>query len=221
MATIILVVLVIYCFILDIRSTIIPAITVPLSIIATYGVMHLFGFTLNNISLLAITLCVGLVVDDAIVMMENIRRYIEEGYSVIDASFKGSKEISFTIISISVSLVVVFIPLLLMDGLIGRLFREFAITITVAILISAFVSLTLTPLMCSRIISNSESSDRAPNRFIVTLHEWFLLGKEYYGKALTKVIIHKQIWLMITIGMFFLSLFWFSKIQKGFVLRED
>ncbi len=221
MATIILVVLVIYCFILDIRSTIIPAITVPLSIIATYGAMHLFGFTLNNISLLAITLCVGLVVDDAIVMMENIRRYIEEGYSVIDASFKGSKEISFTIISISVSLVVVFIPLLLMDGLIGRLFREFAITITVAILISAFVSLTLTPLMCSRIISNSNSSDRAPNRFIATLHEWFLSGKEYYGKALTKVIIHKQIWLIVTIGMIFLSMFMFSYIPKGFVPTED
>ncbi len=128
----------------------IPAIVVPLSIIATYGGMALLGFSINNVSLLALTLCVGFVVDDAIVMMENIVRYIERGMTPFEAALKGSKEIGFTILSITLSLVAVFIPVLFMGGIIGRLFREFAVTISFAVLASGLISLTLTPMLCSR-----------------------------------------------------------------------
>ena len=152
--TIALVILVIFIFLRRVSATIIPSFAVPISLIATLGVMYVMHFSIDNISLLGLTLSVGLVVDDAIVMLENIFRHMEEeGLNAFDAALIGSREIGFTIVSISLSLVAVFIPVLLMGGVIGRLFNEFAIVVTCSILASAFVSLTLTPMLCSRLLS--------------------------------------------------------------------
>ena len=147
-----LVVMVIFLFLRNVWATIIPSITVPVALICTFAVMYLLDYSLDNLSLMALTIAVGFVVDDAIVMLENIFRHIEEGMKPMEAALKGAGEIGFTIVSISFSLVAVFIPLLLMGGIVGRLFREFAVTVTVAVLVSAFVSLTLTPMMCSRFL---------------------------------------------------------------------
>src|SRR5438477_4657733 len=147
-----LVVLVIFLFLRNIPATVIPAIALPMSIIGTFAVMYLFGYSLDNISLMALTLSVGFVVDDAIVMLENITRHMEMGKSALQATLDGSKEISFTIVSMTISLAAVFIPVLFMAGILGRLLHEFAVVIMVAVLISGVVSLTLTPMMCSRIL---------------------------------------------------------------------
>src|SRR5262249_40928689 len=148
--TLVLVVLVIFLFLRSPRATLIPSLAMPLSIVGSFAVMHLLGYSLDNLSLLALTLSVGFVVDDAIVVLENVVRHIERGASPMEAALAGSREIGFTILSMTASLVAVFIPVLFMGGLVGRLLNEFAVTIAVAILISGFVSLTLTPLMCSR-----------------------------------------------------------------------
>ena len=151
--SIVLVVIVIFVFLKSAAATLIPALALPVSLIGACAFMFVFGYSIDNISLLAITLSVGFVVDDAIVMLENITRHIEDGMKPFDAALKGSGEIAFTILSITFSLVAVFIPVLLMSGVVGRVFREFAVTITVAILVSGFVSLTLTPMLCARILS--------------------------------------------------------------------
>ena len=145
-----LVVMVIFLFLRNLRATMIPALSLPLSLVGTFAVMHLLGYSLDNLSLMALTLAVGFVVDDAIVVLENIVRHIEKGESVLQAAINGSREITFTVISMTLSLVAVFIPVLFLGGLIGRLFQTFAVTIGVAILVSGFVSLTLTPMLCSR-----------------------------------------------------------------------
>ena len=150
--TIGLVIMVIFLFLRNLSATIIPALAVPMSIVGTFSAMHLLGFSINNLSMMALTLSVGFVVDDAIVMLENIVRHMEKGESAMEAALKGSKEIGFTIISMTISLVAVFIPVLFMGGILGRLLNEFAITISVAILVSCFVSLTLTPMLCSRFL---------------------------------------------------------------------
>ena len=150
--TIGLVVVVIFVFLRNLRATIIPGIAVPLSLVGTFGVMYLLGYSLNNLSLMALTISTGFVVDDAIVMIENIARYIEEGDPPFEAALKGAKQIGFTIVSLTVSLVAVLIPLLFMGGIIGRLFREFAVTLSVAIGVSAVLSLTLTPMMCAHLL---------------------------------------------------------------------
>src|SRR3979490_2515441 len=150
--TIGLVILVIFLFLRSFSATIIPSVAVPLSLIGTFGVMYLLGYSLNNLTLMALTISTGFVVDDAIVMIENIARYIEEGDSPLQAALKGSEQIGFTIISLTVSLIAVLIPLLFMGDIVGRRFREFAITLAVAILISAVVSLTFTPMMCARLL---------------------------------------------------------------------
>ena len=147
-----LVILVIFVFLRNLSATVIPSLALPMSIIGTFAVMYLCGYSLDNLSLMALTLCVGFVVDDAIVMLENIVRHMEHGESVMEAAFKGSREISFTILSMTLSLVAVFIPVLFMGGIVGRLLHEFAVTIAVAVLISGFVSLTLTPMLCSRFL---------------------------------------------------------------------
>jgi hydrophobic/amphiphilic exporter-1 (mainly G- bacteria), HAE1 family len=147
-----LVILVIFLFLKTFAATIIPTLALPVSLIGTCAFMYAFGYSINNISLLAITLAVGFVVDDAIVMLENIMRHIEEGMKPFEAALKGSREIAFTILSITFSLVAVFIPVLLMGGVVGRVFREFAVVITCAILVSGFVSLTLTPMLCARLL---------------------------------------------------------------------
>src|SRR5205085_10016154 len=152
MLTVGLVVLVIFLFLHNLPATIIPSVAVPLSIVGTFGAMYLLGFSLNNLTLMALTISTGFVIDDAIVMIENIARYIEQGDSPLEAALKGSRQIGFTIISLTISLIAVLIPLLFMGDVVGRLFREFAITLAVAILISAGVSLTLTPMMCARLL---------------------------------------------------------------------
>ena len=149
-----LVVMVIFVFLRNVWATIIPSVTVPLALIGTFAVMYLLDYSLDNLSLMALTIAVGFVVDDAIVMLENIYRHIEDGMKPMEAAIKGAGEIGFTIVSISCSLIAVFIPLLLMGGIVGRLFREFAMTVSIAVVVSAFVSLTLTPMMCSRFLKH-------------------------------------------------------------------
>src|SRR4029077_15047990 len=155
-----LVVAVIYLFLRTLRATIIPGVAVPLSLIATFGVMHLLGYSLNNLTLMALTVSTGFVVDDAIVMIENIARYIEQGERPLAAALKGAKQIGFTIISLTVSLVAVLIPLLFMGGVIGRLFREFAMTLAISIVVSALLSLSLTPMMCARLLREEKKEGR-------------------------------------------------------------
>jgi multidrug efflux pump subunit AcrB len=159
--TIGLVVMVIFLFLRNLWATVIPSVTVPLSLIGTFAVMYLLGYSLDNLSLMALTIATGFVVDDAIVMVENVTRYLEQGDTPLRAALKGSKEVGFTIISMSVSLVAVFIPILLMGGLIGRLFREFAVTVSIAILMSAIISLTLTPMMCAWLLRSPGSDATA------------------------------------------------------------
>ncbi len=157
--TIALVVMVIFLFLRKFWATVIPGVAVPLAIIGTFGVMKLIGFSLDNLSLMALTIATGFVVDDAIVMIENIVRFLEKGYSPMEAALKGAKQIGFTVISLSVSLIAVFIPLIFMTGIVGRLFREFAITLSVAVAMSAVVSLTVTPMMCARMLKRDREED--------------------------------------------------------------
>jgi HAE1 family hydrophobic/amphiphilic exporter-1 len=218
--TVFLVVLVIFLFLRKVTATIIPAIAVPLSILVTYAGMAMLGFSINNVSLLALTICVGFVVDDAIVMLENIVRHIENGEKPFVAALKGAKEVGFTIISMTLSLVAVFIPVLFMGGIVGRLFREFAVTISVAILASGFISLTLTPMLCSRFlrpeIVHQQSEGRGQK-----LEKWFnsLLG--LYERTLQVVLRHRRITLIATILSFVLTIFAFMSVSKGFFPMED
>ena len=183
MLTIALVVMVIFLFLRNLAATIIPSVAVPLSIVGTFGVMYLLGYSLNNLTLMALTISTGFVVDDAIVMIENISRFIEEGDSPMHAALKGSEQIGFTIMSLTVSLIAVLIPLLFMSDVVGRLFREFAITLAVTILVSAVVSLTLTPMMCSRILQDKETAKQT--RFYYWSEKVFNSIIASYGRALT------------------------------------
>ena len=217
--TIILVVIVIFMFLRDTAATLIPSVTVPLAILGTAAVMYLMGYSLDNLSLMALTIAVGFVVDDAIVMLENIYRYVEEGMSPMDAALKGAGEIGFTIISISVSLVAVFIPLLLMGGIVGRLFREFSITVTLTIAVSVVVSLTLTPMLCSRFLKNHEGEKHG------ALFNWFermfdamLNG---YKRALDVVMRHQFLTLCSFFATMMLTVGLFAIIPKGFFPQQD
>src|SRR5205823_2872091 len=154
-----LVILVVFVFLRDWRATIIPSVAVPISLIGTFGVMYLCGYTLDNLSLMAMTIATGFVVDDAIVVIENISRHLEEGMRPVQAALQGAKEIGFTVVSISVSLIAVFIPILLMGGIVGRLFREFAVTLSVAIAVSLVVSLTTTPMMCAVLLKHQREDE--------------------------------------------------------------
>ncbi|TJW45752.1 MAG: efflux RND transporter permease subunit, partial [Mesorhizobium sp.] len=215
--TIALVVMVIFLFLRRATATIIPAVAVPISLIATLGVMFLCGFSIDNISLMGLTLAVGLVVDDAIVMLENIFRHMEEdGFSPLDASLKGAREIGFTIISISLSLVAVFIPVLLMGGVIGRVFNEFAVVVTVAILASMFVSLTLTPMLCSRLLSVSKAERGAYGEG--SRHNVFMRG---YDWLLTFCLRHNFLVLLVFLGTAALSVWLIQISPKGFFPQED
>src|SRR6185436_13933146 len=158
--TVALVVMAIFLFLRNVSATIIPGVAVPLSLVGTFGVMYLAGFSINNLTLMALTISTGFVVDDAIVMIENIARYIEEGEAPLAAALKGSEQIGFTILSLTVSLIAVLIPLLFMGDIVGRLFREFAVTLAVTILVSAVVSLTLTPMMCARLLRHKPESQQ-------------------------------------------------------------
>jgi HAE1 family hydrophobic/amphiphilic exporter-1 len=217
--TIALVVLVIFLFLRSLPATIIPSVTVPLALLGTAGLMYVCGYSLDNLSLMALTISVGFVVDDAIVMLENIYRYIEEGMSPMDAAYKGAGEIGFTIISISVSLVAVFIPLLLMGGIVGRLFREFAVTVTMTIALSVIISLTLTPMLCSRFLKNEH--DVKHGRFYHLSERGFdkILG--WYKRGLDVVLRHQFLTLLTFLATVAVTVVLFVTIPKGFFPQQD
>src|SRR5258705_2606974 len=192
---IVLVVLVIFVFLRTASGTLIPSVAVPLSIVGTFGVMYLAGFSINNLTLMALTIATGFVVDDAIVVIENIARYVEKGEDPMEAAFKGSRQIAFTIISLTFSLITVLIPLLFMGEAVGRLFREFAITLAVAILISAFISLTLTPMMSARLLKHTPPEKQG--RFFRKTGEMFERVIARYGKALAWVLDHQPLTLIV------------------------
>jgi multidrug efflux pump len=216
---VILVVLVIFVFLRNARATLIPSLSVPLSLVGTLGAMYLFGFSLNNLSLMALTIATGFVVDDAIVVIENISRYLEEGDSPLQAALKGSEQIGFTIISLTVSLIAVLIPLLFMADVVGRLFREFAITLSVTILISAVVSLTLVPMACAKLLKpESQNQENAFQRGSREAFDWII---EMYGHALTWVLDHQPLTLMVALATFVLTGLLYVVIPKGFFPLQD
>ncbi len=219
MLTVALVVMVIFLFLRNIAATIIPSVAVPLSIVGTFGVMYLLGYSLNNLTLMALTISTGFVVDDAIVMIENISRFIEEGDSPMQAALKGSEQIGFTIMSLTVSLIAVLIPLLFMSDVVGRLFREFAITLAVTILVSALVSLTLTPMMCSRILQDKATAKQT--RFYYWSEKVFNSIIAAYGRALTVILRHRFATLIVTISTFVATVLLFIAIPKGFFPVQD
>ena len=217
--TIGLVVMVIFLFLRSFAATVIPAVAVPLSIVGTFGVMYLLGYSLNNLSLMALTISTGFVVDDAIVMIENIDRYLEMGDSPLDAALKGSEQIGFTILSLTVSLIAVLIPLLFMGDIVGRLFREFAVTLAITILVSAFVSLTLTPMMAAKLLKHKPKS--AQNAFYKKSEEWFESVIASYGRGVKWVLAHQTLTLLITAATFVLTLVLYVIVPKGFFPVQD
>ena len=214
-----LVVMVIFLFLRNISATVIPSVAVPLSLVGTFGVMYLAGFSINNLTLMALTISTGFVVDDAIVVIENIARYIEQGDSPLEAAIKGSQQIAFTIISLTISLVAVLIPLLFMGDVVGRLFREFAITLAVSILISAVVSLTLTPMMCAKLLHHIPEAEQG--RFYRASGLFFERVISRYGKMLTWVLDHQGITLLTAIATLLLTVLLYVIIPKGFFPVQD
>jgi multidrug efflux pump len=219
MLTVALVVMVIFLFLRNLAATIIPSVAVPLSIVGTFGAMYLLGYSLNNLTLMALTISTGFVVDDAIVMIENISRYIEEGETPMRAALKGSQQIGFTIISLTVSLIAVLIPLLFMGDVVGRLFREFAITLAVTILVSAVVSLSLTPMMCSRILKHKPESEQS--RFYHASEKVFNSVIAFYGRTLQFVLRYRFTTLMVTIATLVATLLLYVVVPKGFFPVQD
>jgi multidrug efflux pump len=217
--TVALVVMVMFLFLRNLSATIIPSVAVPLSLVGTFGVMYLLGYSLDNLSLMALTISTGFVVDDAIVMIENIDRYLEQGDTPLDAALKGSGQIGFTIVSLTVSLIAVLIPLLFMGDVVGRLFREFAVTLSVTILVSALVSLTLTPMMCSKLL-RFKSHEQQGAFYHITERGWQWVV-DRYDASLRVVLRHQTITLMVTLGTLVLTLYMYIKAPKGFFPVED
>ncbi len=215
-----LVVLVVFLFLRDWRATIIPSVAVPLSLLATFGVMYLVGYSIDNLSLMALTISTGFVVDDAIVVTENVARFMEEGAEPFDAALRGAKQIGFTIISITVSLLAVFIPILLMGGVIGRLFREFAVTLSIAIGVSAVVSLTLTPMMRARLLKHPLLGvARSPLPGVRAPSSRGMVGA--YGRALRTVLDHRRITLLVFVATLGLTGYLYAVIPKDLFPRQD
>jgi len=219
MLTIFLVVMVIFLFLRNVYATIIPSVAVPLSLVGTFGVMYALGYSLDNLSLMALTISTGFVVDDAIVMIENISRYLEAGDTPMQAAIKGAEQIGFTIISLTVSLIAVLIPLLFMGGVIGRLFREFAVTLAVTIILSAVVSLTLTPMMCSRILRHTPAAQQG--RFFKASERVFENIIAFYGRTLKFVLRFQTITLLVALATLVLTVFLYIVIPKGFFPTQD
>ncbi len=213
-----LVVMVIFVFLRSFWATIIPSITVPVALICTFAFMFMLGYSLDNLSLMALTIAVGFVVDDAIVMLENIFRHIEDGMGPLEAALKGAGEIGFTIVSISLSLVAVFIPLLLMGGIVGRLFREFAMTVTLAVMVSAFVSLTLTPMMCSRFLRHHGGGHNRAYRLVEAFFDTMLRG---YTRTLDIALRFQFVTLLVFLATVATTVFLFITIPKGFFPAQD
>jgi multidrug efflux pump len=214
-----LVVMVIFLFLRNLAATLIPSVAVPLSLVGTFGVMYLAGFSINNLTLMALTIATGFVVDDAIVMIENIARYIEEGEPPLQAALKGAEQIGFTIISLTFSLIAVLIPLLFMGEVVGRLFREFAITLAVAILISAVVSLTLTPMMCAQLLRRTPESEQSA--FYRATGRWFDSVIARYGAMLNWVLDRQRATLLVAIGTLVLTVVLYILVPKGFFPLQD
>jgi len=219
MISIVLVVLVVFAFLRNYWATVIPSVAVPLSLVGTFGVMYLCGYSLDNLSLMALTISTGFVVDDAIVVIENIARHMENGLHAFAATMKGASEIGFTVLSMSASLIAVFIPILMMSGIVGRLFREFAVTLSAAIVVSLFVSLTTTPMMCARFLRHDQQKQHG---FFYRLFEGGFNGMlKGYDHALRWVLQFKFIMLLVTIGTAALSVYMFKTVNKGFFPQQD
>jgi multidrug efflux pump len=219
MLTVALVVMVIFLFLRNVAATIIPSVAVPLSLVGTFAVMYLLGYSLNNLTLMALTISTGFVVDDAIVMIENIVRYIEEGEKPLAAALKGAEQIGFTIVSLTVSLIAVLIPLLFMGDVVGRLFREFAITLSVTILVSAIVSLTLTPMMCSKLLR--EKSPAQQGRLYQASERVFQNVIDFYGRTLQRVLRHQTATLLVAAATLALTAWLYIIVPKGFFPVQD
>jgi multidrug efflux pump len=219
MLTVALVVMVIFLFLRNLRATVIPSVAVPLSLVGTFGVMYLLGYSLNNLTLMALTISTGFVVDDAIVMIENIDRFLEAGDSPLDAALKGAGQIGFTIVSLTVSLIAVLIPLLFMGDIVGRLFREFAVTLAVTILVSAVVSLTLTPMMSAKLLKSKQNTKES--RFYHWSERQYNRVVEYYGTTLRWVLKHQTATLIVTAGTLALTLWLYVIVPKGFFPVQD
>jgi multidrug efflux pump len=215
-----LVVLVIFLFLRRLWATVIPSVTLPVSLIATFGAMALLGFSLDNLSLMALTIASGFVVDDAIVMIENITRYIEAGEAPVAAALKGARQIGFTVVSLTVSLVAVFIPLLLMGGVVGRLFREFAITLSLAVVISGVISLTLTPMMCARLL-RQEAEESPPGALFRASERGFAWLLRVYLAGLDWVLRHRILTLGCTVATLVATIWLYAAIDKGFLPQQD
>src|SRR5438552_12375500 len=215
LVSIALVILVVFVFLRNAWATAIPGVVVPLSLIGTFGVMYLCGYSLDNLSLMALTISTGFVVDDAIVVIENVTRYLEQGMGPMEAAFKGAREVGFTVISISMSLVAVFIPILLMGGIVGRLFREFAVTLSTAILVSLVISLTTTPMMCSLLLRHRRLEEHGRlYRATERIFAWVL---SHYERSLRVILRHPLITLVVLLITIGLNIFLFVIVPKGFV----
>ena len=219
MLTVGLVVMVIFLFLRNLSATVIPSVAVPLSLIGTFGVMYLLGYSLNNLTLMALTISTGFVVDDAIVMIENIMRYIEEGQTPLQAALRGSAQIGFTIVSLTISLIAVLIPLLFMGDIVGRLFREFAVTLAVTILVSAVVSLTLTPMMCSKLLRHKPDAEQG--RLFRASERAFDAVIAFYGRTLRFVLRFQTTTLLVAAGTLALTIVMFIAVPKGFFPIQD
>ena len=217
MISVILVILVVFVFLRSVRTTLIPSVAVPVSLIGTFGVMYLFGYSLDNLSLMALTIATGFVVDDAIVVIENISRYLEQGMKPMAAALHGAQEIGFTVLTISISLVAVFIPLLMMGGIVGRLFREFSVVLSVAIGVSMLVSLTTTPMMCAHLLREHESHGRI-YKMNEAVFNWIV---DVYGRTLQRVLRHPGLTLLVLAGTVALNVFLFIRVPKGFFPQQD
>ena len=214
-----LVVMVVFLFLRNLAATVIPSVAVPLSLIGTFGVMYVLGYSLNNLTLMALTISTGFVVDDAIVMIENISRYLEEGYTPMQAALVGAEQIGFTIVSLTVSLIAVLIPLLFMGDIVGRLFREFAVTLAITILVSAGVSLTLTPMMCAKLLKHREVSKRG--RFYHVTEDYYNRIIAFYGRTVKFVLKHQPTTLLVTLATLVLTLALYVVVPKGFFPVQD
>ncbi|HWA68534.1 MAG TPA: MdtB/MuxB family multidrug efflux RND transporter permease subunit [Rhizomicrobium sp.] len=221
MLAVVLVVLVIYVFLRSLPATFIPSLSVPLSIVGTFAVMYLLGYSLNNLSLMALTISAGFVVDDAIVMIENISRYIERGETPYNAAMKGAGEIGFTIVSLTVSLIAVLIPLLFMQEVVGRLFREFAVTLAVTILISAVVSLTLVPMLCAKLLRSHDTEEKRENSFQKRTEIYYERLVAEYDRLLVWVLRHQKLTLLVAVGTLVLTVLMYVFIPKGFFPVQD
>src|SRR5882724_7721023 len=214
-----LVLLIVFVFLRSPRTTLIPAVVVPVSLIATFGVMYLFGYSVDNLSLMALTISTGFVVDDAIVVIENVSRHLEQGMTPMEAALKGAREVGFTVLSISVSLVAVFLPILLMGGIVGRLFREFAVVLSTAILVSLVISLTTTPMMCARLLRYQRPEEHGTlYRTSEKLFTWMLRS---YERSLSVVLRHPAITLIVLLITVAVNIFLFMVVPKGFFPQQD